>query len=101
MPEVYQEFLKALQASRNGDSPREFLLVVSLGRSYGVEQLEQAMRQSLEEGRPDYERVRQLVIGTTSGGGTGPSRLEKVKVVLPDSGQFDRLWRAGDGEMVA
>ena len=101
MPEVYQEFLKALQASRNGDSPREFLLVVSLGRSYGVEQLEQAMRQSLEEGRPDYERVRQLVIGTTSGGGTGPSRLEKVKVVLPDSGQFDRLWRAGDGEVVA
>jgi len=100
MPEVFREFLTALQAGRNGDSPREFLLVLSLGRSYGTEHLEQAMRQALDEGRPDYERVRQLVIGSVSGG-INQGCLKNVKVILPDSGQFDRLWRTGDGEVVA
>lgn len=100
MPEIYREFLKSLQASRNGDSPREFLLVLSLGRSYGKEQLEQAMRQTLDEGRPDYERVRQLIIGTSSSLTNQPA-LQNVRVVLPDASQFDRLWRAGDGEVIA
>jgi transposase len=101
MPEVYQEFLKALQASCNGGSPREFLLVLSLARSYGKEQLEQAMRQSLDDGRPGYERVRQLITGSPANGNINQPNLEKVKVVLPDTGHFDRLWRAGDGEVVA
>jgi len=101
MPEVYREFLKALRASHNGDSPREFLLVLSLGRSYGAEQLEGAMRQAIDEGKPCYEQVRQLTIGSTGGDGTNQGYLEKVKVVLPDTGQFDRLWQAGDGEVVA
>jgi transposase len=100
MPQVYREFLQTLQASHNGDSPREFLLLLSLGRSYGTESLEQAMRQALNEGRPGYERVRQLIIGGV-GGGINQDYLEKVKVVLPDSGQFDRLWQTADGEVTA
>lgn len=101
MPEIYQEFLQSLQASCNGDSPREFLLVLSLGRSYGKEQLEQAMRQALDDGRPGYERVRHLITGSPADGNINQPHLEKVKVVLPDTGQFDRLWRAGDGEVIA
>lgn len=81
---------------------REFLLVLSLGRSYGKEQLEQAMRQALDEGRPGYERVRQLITGSPTDGRINQPCLEKVKVILPDTGQFDRLWRVGDhGEVVA
>jgi len=101
MPEVYREFLKALQVSRNGDSPREFLLVLSLGRSYGAEQLEGAMQQAIDEGRPDYERVRQLLTGNINSGGINQPLLENVRVILPDTGQFDRLWQAGDGEVTA
>jgi hypothetical protein len=101
MPEVYGEFLKSLQTSRNGDSPREFLLVLSLGRSYGTEQLEQAMHQAMDEGRPNYERVRQLIIGGINNDVANHSHLENVKVLLPHSGQFDRLWRQSNGEMVA
>ena len=100
MPEIYREFLKALQASHNGDSPREFLLMLSLGRSYSKDQLEQAMRQALDEGRPDYERVRQLIIGSLTGGKINQTYLESVKVVLPDTSQFDRLWRNRGGEVV-
>jgi transposase len=101
MPEIYREFLKAMQASHNGDSPREFLLVLSLGRSYGTEPLEQAMRQALDEDRPGYERVRQLIIGSINNDEANQDYLEKVKVVLPDSAQFDRLWQNGGGEVVA
>jgi transposase len=101
IPEVYRDFLKALQASRNGDSPREFLLVLSLGRSCGKEQLEQAMRQALGEGRADYERVRQLITGSPASG-INQLALSEVRVILPDTSQFDRLWRAGEqGEVVA
>jgi len=99
MPAVYREFLKALESSRNGDSPREFLLALSLGRSYGRDRLEQAMRQALDEGTPDYERVRRLVTGRlTSVSRTNQPSLEKVKVILPDPGQFDRLWQSARAE---
>jgi len=101
MPEVYREFLKCLQPSRNGDSPREFLLVLSLGRSYGREQLERAMQQALDEGRPGYERVRQLITGSSIDGRLNQPCLEKVKVILPNISQFDRLWRTSGGEVVA
>jgi hypothetical protein len=101
MPEIYREFLQALQASRNGDSSREFLLVLSLGRNYGHEKLEQAMSQALDEGKPGYERVRQIIAASQTGGGANQLYLDKVKVILPDTCQFDRLWRASDGEVEA
>jgi len=104
MPAVYQEFLNALKNSLNGGSPREFILALSLGRTYGQEQLKAAMRQALDERRPGYDRVRQLLMENSS---TAEDKglqhsLEEVKVVLPDASQFDRLWHTpGDGERAA
>jgi len=100
MSAVYREFLQSLQVNRNGDSPREFLLTLSLGRSYGTEPLEQAMRQSLDEGQASYERVRQIITGSLTENRINQPCLETVKVILPDSGQFDRLWRADNGEVI-
>ena len=93
MPAVYQEFLSSLKSRLNGDSPREFILVLSLGRTYGQERLESAMRQVLDEGRAGYDRVKQLVMETSpavevKGLQHSP---EEVKVVFPDASQFDRL----------
>lgn len=99
MPEIYREFLKRLQSSNNGDSPREFLLTLSLGRNYGKEQLEKAIHQVLDEGRPSYERVRQLITGSPVSSRINQPQLEKVKVILPDISQFDRLWQAGNGKV--
>jgi hypothetical protein len=99
MPEIYREFLKRLQSSCNGDSPRGFLLTLSLGRNYGKEQLEKAIRQALDEGRPSYERVRHLITGSLVSSGINQPQLEKVKVILPDTSQFDRLWQAGNGKV--
>ena len=57
------------------------------------------MRQALDEGRPDYEMVRQLITVTSSSLTNQPA-LENVKVILPLASQFDRLWRAGDGTVL-
>lgn len=93
MPAVYQEFLNALKTSLNGGSPREFILVLSLGRTYGQEQLESAMRRALDEKRPGYDRVKQLLMENSPRAEvTGLQHcLKEVKVVLPDTSQFDRL----------
>ena len=61
MPEVYREFLAALSQRDNSSGVREFLQVLSLGRTYGRENMEQAMRQALSENLVDAGRVRQLV----------------------------------------
>ena len=61
MPEVYREFLTALSQPVNGGGVPEFLRVMAMGRTYGPENLEQAMRQALSENIVDAERVRQLV----------------------------------------
>ena len=57
------------------------------------------MRQALDEGRPDYERVRQLITVTSSSLTNQPA-LENVKVIMPHASQFVRLWRAGDGTVL-
>jgi hypothetical protein len=93
MPETYREFLEALSRQGDGSGVREFLQVLNLGRNYGRENLEQAMRQALSENRVDVERVRQLV---NRDDGTDIPTIshfnpDQVKVVLPDLGRFDEL----------
>jgi hypothetical protein len=94
MPEVYREFLEALTKRVNGSGVREFLQVLALGRSYGQENLEKAMRQALSENMADAERVRQLVDRENYSGNisaTPSIYLSEVKVILPDLSRFDEL----------
>jgi len=94
MPPVYREFYEVLARNHNGYGIREFLQVLALGRLYGKEKVERAMLQSLQEGRVHAWRIRQLVSGDNArivDLDTTGIVLEKVKVILPDSSQFDRL----------
>jgi transposase len=94
MPEIYREFLSALSQQLNGSGVREFLQVLALGRSYGQENLEKAMRQALSENMADAERVRQLVNRENYSGNISatPSIYpSEVKVILPDLSRFDEL----------
>ncbi len=93
MPETYRDLLDRLRERHNGDGVSQFLRVLMLARSYGQERLERAMRQALDEGRVDYDRVRQLAAGGGPIGETPPSRLAAVRVVLPQLSQYDRLRR--------
>jgi hypothetical protein len=97
MPEIYSEFLSVLNQQDNGSGVREFLQVLALGRTYGRENLEPAMRQALSENMVNAERVRQLVNRESY-----PARMSliqdspyQVKVVLPDLSRFDELRRVG------
>lgn len=92
MPEVYREFLEALNKRVNGSGVREFLQVLALGRTYGKENLEQAMKQALSENWADAERVRQLVNreNCASSISTAPG-MYQVRVILPDLSRFDEL----------
>lgn len=92
-PEVYREFLELLSRRGEGEGVREFLQVLSLGRCYGRDNLEAAMKQALLEKRVDIERVRQLMLVSTPNVNSASlaALLEQAKVVLPDLSQFDRL----------
>ena len=93
MPEIYRQFYDALSCNHDGHGVQEFLQVLTIGRHYGRETLEQAMGQALAEHRVDSERIRQLVAG--NGGAmvnTGVyDHLGQIKVILPNLSQFDRL----------
>jgi transposase len=93
MGAVYQEFYRVLSRSRDGDGVSEFLQVLSLGRRYGSEALEDAMRRALTDNRADIERVRQLMIVSAGANENSPSvgYLEQARVILPDLSQFERL----------
>jgi transposase len=94
MPEVYREFLTTLSQRDGGSAVREFLQMLALGRTYGRENLEQAMRQALSENLAETERVRQLVNRenySTRVSQTQYSDPYQVKVILPDISQFDEL----------
>jgi transposase len=94
MPEIYREFLSVLSQRLNGSGVREFLQVLALGRSYGQENLEKAMRQALSENMADAERVRQLVNREGYSGiiaATLSIYPSEVKVILPDLSRFDEL----------
>lgn len=92
MPEVYHDFLRALSRRHNGDSPRLFLQVLSLGRHWGKETMEKAMSQSIREGSPNVERVRQILLLADSEPATRTTDyLEQARVVLPDLSRFDLL----------
>jgi len=94
MPEVYREFLEALTKRVNGSGVREFLQVLVLGRTYGKENLEQAMKQALSENRADAERVRQLVNREKYAGSISSTPgiyPNQVRVILPDLSRFDEL----------
>jgi transposase len=93
MPEVYREFLSALNQRDNGSGVREFLQVLALGRTYGKENLELAMRQALSENLVDAERVRQLVNRESYPARMSPVQDSpyQVKVILPDLSRFDEL----------
>ena len=94
MPGVYREFLEALSRRVDGNGVREFLQVLMFGRTYGQENLEQAMKQSLSEDRADAERVRQLVNKDHYAGSISPTPgiyPNQVRVILPDLSQFDEL----------
>jgi len=93
MPDVYREFLTALSQPVNGGGVPEFLRVMAMGRTYGPENLEQAMRQALSENIVDAERVGQLISR-----GSYPVNVSakqesqyQAKVILPDLRQFDQL----------
>jgi len=94
MPGIYREFLAVLSQRGNGSGVREFLQVLALGRTYGKENLEQAMKQALSENRADAERVRQLV-NRENYAGSISSTLDiyphQVRVILPDLSRFDEL----------
>ena len=94
MPAIYREFLEALTKRVNGSGVREFLQVLVLGRTYGRENLEQAMKQSLSENRADAERVRQLVNRENYAGSISSTPgiyPNQVRVILPDLSRFDEL----------
>ena len=94
MPHVYQQFLEALSARGQGEGVREFLQVLSLGRAYGREQLEEAMQKALLEKQVDSQRIRQLIARDFSQEVTPESRasaLSQVRVILPDLSQYDKL----------
>jgi transposase len=105
-PEIYREFLESLSCRGEGEGVRAFLQVLSLGQSYGRENLEEAMKQALLEKRVDLERVRQLVSGGSIpiiGAGNSAALLDQVRVIFPDLSQYDRLrvpvlQEAGDGQ---
>jgi hypothetical protein len=94
MPQIYQQFLEALAARGQGEGVREFLQVLSLGRAYGREQLEEAMQQALLERQVDSGRIRQLIAKDLSQEAT-VSRvvrgLNQPRVILPDLSQYDKL----------
>ena len=103
MPEVYRKFLESLSKQSNGSGVREFLQLLVLGRTYGREKLESAMKQALLEDRADAERVRQLVdrANFTSVISSAQSfYADQVRVILPDLSRFDelRLVTASGGE---
>ena len=94
MPEVYRDFLEALNKRSNGSGVREFLQVLVLGRTYGKENLEQAIKQSLSENRADAERVGQLVNREKYAGSISSTTgryPQQVRVILPDLSRFDEL----------
>ena len=100
MPQVYRDFLQALSLRHNGDSPRLFLQVLSLGRDRGRENLEKAMSQALQEERADIERVRQiLLIDGPKPAAKEAGFLEQARVVLPDLSRFDLLRAPGAGRV--
>ena len=98
MPELYRDFLDASKVRHNGSGTREFLMSLSLGRTCGRDRLEEAMRQALAANRPDYDFIRQIILGIPAGGDTGRERLQEIKIAFPDSAQFDRLWRTAGAE---
>jgi hypothetical protein len=94
MPEIYREFLAALSQRVNGSGVREFLQLLALGRSYGQDNLEKAMRQALSENMADSERVRQLMNRENYSdniSATPNLYASEVKVILPDLSHFDEL----------
>jgi transposase len=94
MPDIYREFLVALSQRGNGSRVREFLQVLALGRSYGKDNLEKAMRQALSENMADSERVRQLMNRENCSGNISATPnfyASEVKVILPDLSHFDEL----------
>ena len=91
MPDVYQELLDRLRERHNGDGASHFLRVLMLTRTCGGVRLEQAVRQALVEGRADYDRIRQLAVGSSRTTEMPSSRLAGVRVVLPELSQYDRL----------
>ena len=64
-----------------------------MGRTYGRENLEQAMRQALSENIVDGERVRQLVSRESYPVCVSATQESpyQAKVILPDLSQFDEL----------
>jgi transposase len=105
IPGVYREFLEALSRRGQGEGVREFLQILYLGRAYGREQLEEAMKQALLEKRVDSQRVRQLIANDTSlnaNTGSAAVLLSQSRVVLPDLSQYDELrapvLRSQDGQ---
>jgi hypothetical protein len=93
MPEIYRALLEALSKRGDGSGVREFLQVLTLGRTHGPDNLEQAIKQALSENRADIERVRHLVKRQDYTGIPPISSFnpDQVKVVLPDLSQFDEL----------
>jgi len=94
MPEIYREFLASLSQRANGGGVREFLQVMALGRTYGKENLEQAMKQALSENLAEAERIRQLINRESYTGcisAKPDSYPYQVKVILPDLSRFDEL----------
>ncbi len=94
MPDIYREFLAALSHRVNGSGVREFLQLLALGRSYGQDNLEKAMRQALSENMADCERVRQLMNRENYSGhisSTFNLYASEVRVILPDLSHFDEL----------
>jgi transposase len=101
MPELYRDLLAAMKAKHNGHGTREFLLSLYLGRSYGQDLLEEAMREALVANRPDYDFIRQVLLAPPPGQSGCPEKLTEIKINFPDPGQFDRLWRKPAAEGVA
>jgi transposase len=94
MPQIYRQFLEALSGRGQGEGIREFLQILSLGRAYGREQLEEAMQQALLERQIDSQRIRQLLvkeIGQDVPAVEEAARLNQPRVILPDLSQYDKL----------
>lgn len=104
MPLVYRQFLEALKEHRNGQTVREFLMVLALGRLHGRQQLEEALGEALKRGWASYQAVKGLMpegrdeeVASSESGLSSRPHLEGVKVVFPSLSQFDRLRSLGLG----
>ncbi len=100
-PPIYREYLEALKTARPEDATREFVRVLQLHAHYLPEVLAAALERALALSCWSADGVEQLVRQSLEPhalaephGTAAPSRLDEVRIPLPDLSRFERLFVA-------